>query len=273
MSAARHHAGRPVETPPPRGVAYDPSPAASGGAPGASDPAAEARGGAAASALAAEEPSRTSGDDPARHWRRVYRSKPADGVSWYRPHLERSLSLIRATGADRGARILDVGGGASTLVDDLLAAGFSAVSVLDVSGEALVIAQRRLGGDAARVHWIEGDITCVELPPASVDVWHDRATLHFLIEAERRRDYVRVLRRALAPGGHVILSTFAPDGPRQCSDLPVQRYDAHGLQELLGDPFVLREAGIDLHRTPAGNTQPFTWSVFLRLPDDTPWAG
>jgi SAM-dependent methyltransferase len=213
----------------------------------------------------------TSG--PASHWQQVYLSKRTDAVSWNRPHLERSLELIRASGVDRDARILDVGGGAATLVDDLLAAGFTAVSVLDVSAEALAIARRRLGDDAARVHWIEGDITRIELPPASVDIWHDRAALHFLIEADRRRDYVRQLRHALAPGGHAILSTFAPDGPRRCSDLLVQCYDAQALQELLGDRFILRCAGVDLHRTPSGNTQPFTWCWFFDPPSRSPVAG
>jgi ubiquinone/menaquinone biosynthesis C-methylase UbiE len=192
----------------------------------------------------------------------VYRTKSADEVSWFEPHLETSLELIRATGAGRGARILDVGGGASTLVDDLLAAGFEAITVLDVSAQALAIARRRLGEAASRVLWIEGDVTTVDLAPASVDIWHDRAALHFLIDPSERLAYTRQLRRAVAPGGHVILSAFGPDGPPKCSGLPVHRYDAAGLQAIAGDGFALRESRSEVHRTPSGGAQPF---VFCRL--------
>jgi ubiquinone/menaquinone biosynthesis C-methylase UbiE len=194
----------------------------------------------------------------------VYRAKLADEVSWFRPHLDTSMELIRATGAGRDARILDVGGGASTLVDDLLEAGFAAITVLDVSAAALAIARSRLGEAASRVHWIEGDITQVDLAPASVDVWHDRAALHFLVDEPDHLAYHRQLRRALAPGGHVILSTFAPDGPQQCSGLPVRRHDAADLQALAGDGFILRESRSELHRTPSGGTQAFIYCWLQR---------
>jgi SAM-dependent methyltransferase len=187
----------------------------------------------------------------------VYRTKSVDEVSWFEPHLETSLELIRATGAGRDARILDVGGGASTLVDDLLEAGFEAITVLDVSAAALAIARRRLGEAASRVCWIEGDITRVDLAPASVDVWHDRAALHFLVDASDRLAYTRQLRRAVAPGGHVILSTFGTEGPPKCSGLPVHRYDAADLQAAAGEDFILRESRSQIHRTPSGGAQPF----------------
>jgi len=198
------------------------------------------------------------------HWQEVYRRKPSTSVSWYRPHLETSLELILATGAAPETRILDGGGGASTLVDDLLTAGLEAVSVLDISAEALDVARRRLGAAAHRVRWIEGDITGVDLAPASVDVWHDRATLHFLIDEDDRRRYAGTLRRALAPGGHVILAAFAPGAPPRCSELPVRHHDASDLQALLGAGFGLRQARTEVHTTPSGKSQPFTYCWLQR---------
>lgn len=203
-------------------------------------------------------------DRRAAHWHEVYRKKAADEMSWYRPHLETSTELILSTGAGPRTRILDVGGGASTLVDDLLAAGFEAVSVLDIVGEGLGAARRRLGVASQRVGWIEADITQVDLAPESVDVWHDRAALHFLIDEGERRRYVRTLHRALVPGGHVILATFAPGGPQQCSDLPVRHHDAADLQALLGRGFDLRQARSETHVTPSGNRQPFTYCWLQR---------
>jgi SAM-dependent methyltransferase len=207
------------------------------------------------------------GADPAGradHWQGVYRTKPSDSLSWYRPHLDASLELIAATGAGSRARILDVGSGASTLVDDLLAAGYEDVSVLDVAGEALDLARRRLGAAAQRVSWIEADITRVDLQPGSVDVWHDRATLHFLIDEDDRRRYARTLRQALAPDGHLILATFAPGGPPQCSDLPVRQHQAADLQALVGSGFTLRRACTEVHKTPSGSRQPFTYCWLQR---------
>ena len=205
----------------------------------------------------APTPRRVAPSARSAHWEAVYRTKPADQVSWFQPHLDASLELIRATGAGRGARILDVGGGASTLVDDLLEAGFEAITVLDVSAAALAIARRRLGEAASRVCWIEGDITRVDLAPASVDVWHDRAALHFLVDPSDRLAYTRQLRRAVAPGGHVILSAFGPEAPPKCSGLPVHRYDAAGLQAVAGEDLILRESRSQIHRTPSGGAQPF----------------
>lgn len=201
----------------------------------------------------------------ARHWQAVYRNKRIDDVSWHRPHLETSLELIGATGVRHGARILDVGGGGSTLVDDLLERGFRNIAVLDISAEALAVARRRVG-ERTSVQWIEADITRCELEPGSVDIWHDRAMLHFLVDESELAAYVQQLRAAVADRGHAILSTFAPGGPPECSALPVRRYDADGLRLLVGDDFVLRRAASELHRTPSGRQQPFTCCWFSRRP-------
>ena len=165
--------------------------------------------------------------------------KPVTGVSWFQVHAEQSLKLIGSTGVPASAAVIDVGGGASTLVDDLLAAGYSTLSVLDLWGAALQAAQRRLGAAAARVEWIEGDITAISVPVHAYDVWHDRAVFHFLTTAEQRQAYVRQSLLAVKPGGHVIVSTFAEDGPWQCSGLPVMRYSAEGLHAEFGTPFEL----------------------------------
>lgn len=195
------------------------------------------------------------------HWERVYRSKPVDSVSWYQPHALRSLELIRRVAGDRDARILDVGGGASTLVDDLLDAGMTGVSVLDISGSALEAARQRLGARAGAVRWIEGDITSVQLEPASVDVWHDRAVFHFLTEPQDRAAYVRQVRLALRPGGHVIVAAFSPEGPLQCSGLPVVRYAPEELHAQFGSAFEMVEHQSEDHRTPSGAIQHFVYCL------------
>lgn len=195
------------------------------------------------------------------HWDQVYRSKPADSVSWYQPHALRSLALIRGVAGSCDARILDVGAGASTLVDDLLDAGMTRVSVLDISGAALEEARRRLGLRAGAVRWIEGDITSVSLEPASVDVWHDRAVFHFLTDPQDRAAYVRQVRRAVRPGGHVIIAAFGPDGPLQCSGLPVVRYAPEELHAQFGGAFELVAHQTEDHRTPSGAIQHFVYCL------------
>ena len=195
------------------------------------------------------------------HWEQVYQSKPVESVSWYQPHALRSLELIRRVALDREARILDVGAGASTLIDDLLDAGMTRLGVLDISASALQVARRRLGPRAADVRWIEGDITSVELAPASVDVWHDRAVFHFLTEPEDRAAYVRQVRRAVRPGGNVIVAAFSPDGPPRCSGLPVVRYAAGALHAQFGDAFELVRHEVEDHRTPAGTIQHFVYCL------------
>jgi ubiquinone/menaquinone biosynthesis C-methylase UbiE len=195
------------------------------------------------------------------HWDRIYRSRPVDSVSWYQPHALRSLELIRRVAGSPDAHILDVGGGASTLADDLLDAGMKCVSVLDISGSALEAARQRLGARAGAVRWIEGDITSIELEPASVDVWHDRAVFHFLTEPQDRAAYVRQVRRAVRPGGHVIIAAFSPEGPLQCSGLPVVRYSPEELHAQFGNAFELVEHQAEDHRTPSGAIQHFVYCV------------
>lgn len=153
------------------------------------------------------------------HWEKVYSTKATDAVSWFQPHADFSVGLIKATGVDRDAAIIDVGGGASTLVDDLLANGYTDLTVLDLSAAALAAARNRLGARASAVRWIEADTTKANLPPNRYDIWHDRAVFHFLTSAEDRAAYVQAVFDSVKPGGHVIVATFAEDGPNQCSGL------------------------------------------------------
>lgn len=199
-----------------------------------------------------------------RHWDEVYATKPAQAVSWYQPHAALSLELIRRTGAGRDAAIIDVGGGASTLVDDLLADGYRDLTVLDLSAAALDVARRRLGRTAGAVRWLDGDVTAAALPARRFDVWHDRAVFHFLTEAAQRRAYVEQVMRAVKPGGHVIVATFAPDGPLQCSGLPVMRYSADSLHDEFGTAFELVEHRDESHLTPAGKVQHFIYCHCLK---------
>lgn len=193
------------------------------------------------------------------HWETVYRSKATDAVSWYQPHAVQSLALIQATPVPLDAHILDAGGGASTLVDDLLDAGYTNITVVDLSAAALVAAQTRLSARAAAVTWLAADVTALDLPPQSVDVWHDRAVFHFLTQFEDRRAYIRTLLRTVRPGGHVIVATFAEDGPEKCSGLPVMRYSAGTLHAEFGDAFTLVTHDRETHATPFGTTQEFTY--------------
>lgn len=198
------------------------------------------------------------------HWENIYQARQADQVSWFQPHADMSLQFIRNTGVPLDAHIIDVGGGASVLVDDLLHAGYRNISVLDLSGAALRAAQLRLGQAAAQVQWIDGDITQIELPPASIDVWHDRAVFHFLTDAADRRKYVQLVERAVKPGGHVIIATFAEDGPLKCSGLDIMRYRPEELHREFGDSFQLLHSQKDVHRTPGGAEQKFTYCYCRR---------
>lgn len=193
------------------------------------------------------------------HWETVYQTKPADTVSWFQEHAERSLALIRAVSGDRSAAIIDVGGGASTLVDDLLADGYGNLSVLDLSSEALMVARKRLGPKDERVRWIVGDICQLDLPARAYDIWHDRAVFHFLTDPADRHAYVNQVMKAVKPGGHVIVATFAPDGPEKCSGLPVQRYSPDGLHGEFGSAFELVEHASEAHKTPMGSIQHFIY--------------
>jgi SAM-dependent methyltransferase len=196
------------------------------------------------------------------HWDVVYASNPAASLSWYQAHAECSLRLIAETGVASTAAIIDVGGGASTLVDDLLDRGYSNLSVLDVSAAALAAAQARLGPRAGGVRWIEADIVTAALPARSFDVWHDRAVFHFLTDAVARQRYVAAVRRAVKARGHVIVATFAEDGPEQCSGLPVMRYSPQALHAAFGDAFVLLHHEREIHATPAGAAQSFIYCRF-----------
>ena len=193
------------------------------------------------------------------HWENIYAKRAPNAVSWYRPHLETSLALIeRATNA-RTASIIDIGGGESTLVDDLLVRGYGNITVLDVSEKAIAVTKERLGRIAEKVHWIAADIVRVELPRHAYDVWHDRAVFHFLTTHAQRLAYVRRTAHAVKPGGHVIVSTFGPEGPVECSGLEVMRYDADSLHGEFGASFRLVESSKELHQTPFGTTQQFLY--------------
>jgi trans-aconitate methyltransferase len=195
------------------------------------------------------------------HWENVYSTKRENEVSWFQDSAALSLELIESVGATARSAVIDIGGGASRLVDSLVARGFERVTVLDLSSSALSAAKARLGERAAKVNWVVADVTTWE-PPHAYDVWHDRAAFHFLTEPADRAAYVDRLRRSLRPGGHAIIATFAPDGPERCSGLPVMRYDAASLSETLGLAFELVGSRRHGHTTPRGATQRFQFSVF-----------
>lgn len=204
-----------------------------------------------------------------KHWETVYATKTTDTVSWYRPHLDNSLALIERVASDRNAAVLDVGGGSSTLVDDLLARGYRDLSVLDISEEALSVTRERLGESAKNATWFVADLLDAPLQEARYDLWHDRAVFHFLTEAEQRASYMQQLVRALKPGGHVVLATFGPDGPVKCSGLDAVRYDAESLTRALGHGFALIDSMLESHATPFGTTQQFLYALFQRASADT----
>lgn len=199
-----------------------------------------------------------------KHWDDTYEQRGSANVSWFRQHLDLSLALIRQAAPSRDAAIIDIGGGASTLVDDLLGADYHDVTVLDLSPAALAVAKNRLGPAGAGVTWIDGDITKVELPTSRYDLWHDRAVFHFLTSPIKRERYVAAVRHALKPGGHVIMATFALDGPEKCSGLPVARYSAGSLHAQFGEQFELLDSRHETHVTPAGKEQRFVY-CFCRM--------
>ena len=197
------------------------------------------------------------------HWEQVYAARPPESVSWFQVDPVLSLNLIRQFAADPATAVIDVGGGASRLVDALLGAGYRNVSVLDIAAAALAHAQRRLGDQARHVTWLESDITGFS-PAQHYGLWHDRAVFHFLTEAADRRAYVQVLKSALGPNGVAILAAFAPGGPPQCSHLDVRHYDAERISAELDGGFTLIAEQQELHVTPAGAQQPFNYFVFRR---------
>ncbi len=198
------------------------------------------------------------------HWQAVYQGKSERQTSWYRPHLDASLRWIDGLDLAPDTPVIDVGGGRSTLVDDLLDRGFSDVTVLDLSDAALAQSRERLGERASSVHWQAGDIIEVELPEAKFGLWHDRAVFHFLVEDEAQQRYVERAARAIRFGGDMIVATFAADGPERCSGLPVARYDADALAARFAPHFERLDADRDVHRTPFDTEQPFTYLLLRR---------
>lgn len=199
------------------------------------------------------------------HWHQVYTEKSASEVSWYQEEPALSLRLIREAGISRSAPIIDVGAGASVLVDRLLSEGYTRVAVLDISASALAVARARLGRLADSVEWYEADVTAFD-PPHPFTLWHDRATFHFLTEAPERARYVDVLKRAVSVYGHVVIATFSVGGPEKCSGLDVVQYDAARMTRELGAEFKLVSQAEETHVTPAGKEQPFSYFSLVRLP-------
>ena len=202
------------------------------------------------------------------HWDAVYGRNAPDQVSWYRPHLEQSLRFLDGARLGHDAAIIDVGGGASTFVDDVLARGYRNVTVLDVSARAVEAAQARLAkaATASAVTWLVADVTGVELPAAAYDFWHDRAVFHFLKEETDRRRYVASLRTSVKPGGYIVVATFGPEGPRQCSGLDVVRYRPDELHAQLGADLQEIGSSTEIHTTPTGREQQFVTCCW-RVPD------
>lgn len=198
-----------------------------------------------------------------QHWDGVYRNKTTTDVSWYAPHLEQSLRMITDL-APKDARIIDVGAGASTLVDDLLDRGYKNIAVLDISEAALAAARERLGDRANSVRWLGADITSTLLPSESFDLWHDRAVFHFLTARAQRQAYVDNLRKSVVEGGTVVIATFSLDGPTKCSGLEVVRYSAESLGQELGPDFELISSVETTHTTPAGAAQRFVTCQFRK---------
>jgi SAM-dependent methyltransferase len=198
------------------------------------------------------------------HWSEVYQTKAPDNVSWYQERPDLSLNLIEKTGLDKSARIIDVGAGASTLVDHLLSLGYSKLSLLDISPESLDISKKRLGEKADKLKWLVGDITSIDLPKAAYDIWHDRAVFHFLTEEAQRRRYLEELKQSLVSKGHLIMATFASDGPLQCSGLDVMRYDVDALEGFFGSEFSLLSSQSESHITPWDSEQKFIYCHFQR---------
>ncbi|MDP3508829.1 MAG: class I SAM-dependent methyltransferase [Candidatus Melainabacteria bacterium] len=202
--------------------------------------------------------------DEKQHWEGVYNTKAADAVSWYQPHLEKSLQFILNAAPSRLTQIIDVGGGESTLVDDLIKAGYKNTSVLDISEKAIEVCKTRLGDKSSSVTWLAANILQAELPKKYFDVWHDRAVFHFLTSEAQRIEYVRQVSKSVKAGGHVIVATFGPQGPEKCSGLTTMRYDADSLHNQFGARFLLVDSATELHTTPFGTTQQFLY-CFCKL--------
>ena len=202
-------------------------------------------------------------NDRASHWETIYQTKAEDQVSWFQQTPEPSLTLLALTGATPASVIVDIGAGASHLVDALISQGFGDVTVLDISQAAIDADRARLGPKANRVTWICSDVTAWQ-PRRGYDIWHDRAAFHFLTDPADQAAYAAVLTRALKPGGHTIIGTFAPDGPEKCSGLPIVRHDANSISRLLGSSFALVDTRRHEHKTPWDSVQRFQFTTFRR---------
>jgi 2-polyprenyl-3-methyl-5-hydroxy-6-metoxy-1,4-benzoquinol methylase len=196
------------------------------------------------------------------HWEKVYGSKASEAVSWYAPHLETSLKLIHQASANKNSAIIDIGGGESTLVDDLITEGYQDISVLDISQKAIDVAKERLGKSADMVHWYCADINQATLPQNYFEVWHDRAVFHFLTEEYQRVKYIEQVTQSVRHGGYVIMSTFGPEGPEKCSGLDVVRYDSEKLHGQFGKGFKLIDSSTEIHKTPMNTTQQFLYCFY-----------
>jgi len=200
------------------------------------------------------------------HWEEVYSAQPTEKLGWFKPHLQTSLTWIRELGLTVDAAIIDVGAGASTLVDDLIDAGYRSITILDISESALSSVRARLGKQkAVQVTWLNGDITLMDLPYHYYELWHDRAAFHFLTERDQQRKYRDKLLRALKPGGHLIIGTFAPEAPPRCSGRPVHRHSPETLEHALGADLELVRHHKELHVTPSGVEQTYLYCHFKRL--------
>lgn len=201
--------------------------------------------------------------EPARHWDDIYEARGEDSVSWFEPEPAVSLGLVRRALTAGASSVVDIGGGASRLVDHLLSEPLDRVCVVDVSQRGTDLAKRRLGAQADRITWIVGDVTKLD-DIGMFDLWHDRAVFHFLIDPQERERYVALARRTVSEGGHLVIATFAPDGPDRCSGLSVCRYDDEHLAAELGDGFALVESLRHVHVTPRSVEQPFAYTLFRR---------
>lgn len=199
------------------------------------------------------------------HWDAVYSRKAPNSLSWFQEHVTSSLNLIESLNLDKHKPIIDIGAGVSTLVDDLILNGYSDLTVLDISVTALEIAKKRNGLNSDKVQWQETDVTKVKLSKHQFEVWHDRAVFHFLTKLDERKAYIRNMLYSVRPFGHIIIATFADDGPTECSNLPVMRYSANSLQAELGENFLLKLHFIENHRTPFGTTQKFAFCHFIKI--------
>ena len=203
-------------------------------------------------------------DTQKNHWENVYKSKGPEQVSWFQPHLTKSLELITQSGVDKKARIIDIGGGTSTLADDLFAKGYSDLTVLDISAEALNQSKKRLGEKAGQMTFIETDILKAGLPKNGFDLWHDRAVFHFLTQRDERKAYLETLRQSLKPGGFVIIASFSLEGPPKCSGLDVMRYSPEILGRELGSDFALLNSCFERHKTPFNSFQDFVYCLYKK---------